>query len=155
MLIISTVQRMLSSCQVPSNICQRPAHEIAFDMHALELIIGNSSDGTSKLLAIVIVIPFINGVDYQKLREILNMRLKSPPLLFTKQDMNNLLSFAYCTCEHECLRYAVYKATGMTPSQARKKFGWDRGHKRGWDRGHKKWRDALKKQNRLRGHVRN
>ena len=58
--------------------------------------------------------------------EILNMRLKSPPLLFTKQDMNNLLSFVHCTREHGCLQYTVYKATGMTPSQARKKFGFER-----------------------------
>ena len=84
--------------------------------------VGNPSDGTSQLL----VTAFVNGFDYLKLREILNMKFTSAPSLFTKQDMNSLLLLGQSSRERECLRYAVYKATGMTQSQARKKFGFEK-----------------------------
>ena len=86
--------------------------------------VGEPSDGTSQLL----VFESTKGADYQKIRQILSANIKSSSLssTLTKKDVKQLLGLAQSDRERECLRYAIFKSSGLTPSGARRKFGFER-----------------------------
>lgn len=64
-----------------------------------------------------------------KIQQMLSTQLKKSPSLtstLNKQDVKQLLNLAQSNCEKECLRYAIYKGSGMTSSAARKQLGFER-----------------------------
>ena len=87
--------------------------------------VGKPLDGTSQL----VVMELVKGADYVKIQQMLTTQLKKSPSLtstLNKQDVKQLLNLAQSNCEKECLRYAIFKASGMTSSAARKQLGFER-----------------------------
>lgn len=69
----------------------------------------------------------IKGADYVKIQQILSASKKSSSSsVWSKQDLKQLLSLTQSDWERECVKYAVYKASGMIPSGIRKNFGLER-----------------------------
>ncbi len=68
---------------------------------------------------------YIPGVDYLKiihfLRSCLTKHGCTPSII--KQELKRLLGLAGSDKEWECIRYAVYKASGLSATQAWKHFG--------------------------------
>ena len=50
---------------------------------------------------------------------------KSPNVIIDKSTVKKLLEIAQSDHERQCIRYAVFKASGVTLTQARKKFGFE------------------------------
>ena len=70
---------------------------------------------------------FNPGVDYQNMASILN-QVKSPCTSnrgLDKSSVQKLLDLATSDRERECIRYALFKASGMTQTQARREFGFE------------------------------
>lgn len=85
--------------------------------------VGAPTSGRSELL----VMELVQGVDYQKLALFLNARCsptstKATPNL-TKCELKQLLSFSQSDRERESIRFAVYKASGLSVTAARKLWG--------------------------------
>ena len=92
--------------------------------------IGKPSQGNS----FSILAEKFSGTDYRKLGAIINgMAINTyvpKGVSFEKSVVKVLLSIAQSDCERECLRYAIYKASGLTPSQARCRYGFEGMHVR-------------------------
>ena len=67
----------------------------------------------------------IDNLEYPALLTFLNTKLSQSKAQrgFSKDELKQLLSIAQSEREKECIRYAAYKASSITPSQARRKFG--------------------------------
>ena len=67
------------------------------------------------------------GVDYEKLIDICESSNSSATSskTFSKIDLQNLLSLAQNDRERELVRYATFKASGLTPSSARRCYGFE------------------------------
>ena len=67
------------------------------------------------------------GFNYQGLISFLNKSLsqKSRPQGITREEIKQLLKITRSDRERECIRYAVYKASGATPTEARRLYGFD------------------------------
>ncbi len=93
-------------------------------MPLVAIRIGQPASGS----AYTLLLERLHGVDYQKFSIILNtMAANSKPKdggLY-KPLFNKLLGLAQSDRERECIRYTLFKATGMTPSYARKQFGFE------------------------------
>ena len=95
----------------------------------------HSHNAKSRLLAMPVVAMRLMGelyvmekndnLDYPALLAFLNTKLSQSKAQrgFSKHELKQLLSIAQSEREKECIRYAVYKAPSITPSQARRQFG--------------------------------
>ncbi len=93
-------------------------------MPLVTVCIGNPTAGTS----FTVVIERVPGVDYAKITRLIHGVLGhvKPQTVTSGLDkvcVKLLLSLAQSDRERQCLRYAVVKASGVTPTQARKRFG--------------------------------
>ena len=69
----------------------------------------------------------VNGLDYHKLLKFLEFKLCNGVMAgLSKEEMKELLSFAQSDREREVLRYSVCRASGLTPTAARRIYGWER-----------------------------
>ena len=70
---------------------------------------------------------FVKDLDYEKVIGFLNREFakSSERKMLSKADLNGILKLAQSDRERETIRYAVYKASGITPNQAQKHFGFD------------------------------
>ena len=86
--------------------------------------IGQAASGT----AFTILMEYHQSVQYDKLSAMISSLLKRPQATtasIDKSTVQSLLGIAQSDHERQCIRYAVYKASGVTPTQARKQFGFD------------------------------
>ena len=82
---------------------------------------GDLSSGVASTL----LMEFIPDVNYQYIANILNA-VKSPYAenkRLDKASVKKLLGLATSDYERECIRYALFKASGMTQTQAQHKYG--------------------------------
>lgn len=86
--------------------------------------VGKVSDGTAQLL----VMELVTGLDYRKIQQMCAKvkSVSSAAHALSKDEVKRVLSLAQSECEKECLRYAMYKSYGLTPSGARRRFGFER-----------------------------
>ena len=84
---------------------------------------GDPSSGVSSTL----LMEFIPGVNYQNIANILNtVKLPgSKDKRLDKTSVQKLLGLATSDRERECIRYALFKASGMTQTQARREYGFE------------------------------
>ena len=82
--------------------------------------VGEPSSGKSQTF----VMELVPNADYNMVRHIL---MRFQPLAtrkeLCKEEVQDLLNLAQTHREKECLRYAIFKSSGMTPHAAHKKFG--------------------------------
>lgn len=86
--------------------------------------VGLPSSGT----ACTLLVEHQHSLDYEKLSLMINSLLacsKSPNVIIDKSAIKKLLGIAQFDHEQQCIRYAVFKASGATSTQARKKFGFE------------------------------
>ena len=91
-------------------------------MPLVALRMGSPSSGHSQ----VQVMEYLPGIDYVKLEQVLTLHTPKPDSAgpsMTKEKYRQLLSFAQSRRERETLTYAVYKASGLNATAARKQFG--------------------------------
>ena len=69
----------------------------------------------------------VDGLNYVHLSEFLTSKLTAAQAKqgMTKDDLQNLLLIASSDKERECIKYAVYKSSGYTPTRARREYGLD------------------------------
>ena len=85
--------------------------------------IGDPSSG----VASTVLMEFFPGVNYQNIANILNA-MKSSGTCNKKLDktsVQKLLGLATSDRERECIRYALFKGSGMTQTQARREYGFE------------------------------
>ena len=78
--------------------------------------------------AYTLLVEHQHSLDYEKLSLMINSLLgcsKSPSVIIDKSTVKKLLGIAQSDHERQCIRYAVFKASGVTLTQARKKFGFE------------------------------
>lgn len=86
--------------------------------------LGEPSTGYAE----VQLMEFIPGVDYIKIFHFLRgcpSKLSGCTPSISKQELSSLLRLAQSDREHESIRYTVYKASGVSVTQARKHFGFE------------------------------
>ena len=84
--------------------------------------LGEPSSG----LAEVQLMEYLPGIDYFKILHFLKgfpVRHSGLAPSISKQELKQLLGLAQSDRERACIRYAVYKASGLSATQARKHFG--------------------------------
>lgn len=87
---------------------------------------GNPASGKSKVF-LMEVIPggsdiYQKGIDfYLQGTQQAQLNIGTPSM--TKDDLKNLLCLAQSDGERECIKYAVFKSSGLTPTAARKFYG--------------------------------
>ena len=88
------------------------------------LRLGEPSSGFAE----VQLMEYIPGIDNLKIHHFLRgcptIRGGCTPSM-TKEELKHLLGVAQSDKERECIRYAVYKASGLSATQARKQFGFE------------------------------
>ena len=69
----------------------------------------------------------VDGLDYEKLVKFMNAQMQHRPEegMF-KDELRKLMLIAESERERQCIRYAVYKSSCATSSEARRKYGFDR-----------------------------
>ena len=67
------------------------------------------------------------GFDYEQLANFLSKNIEqlSRKQGITKEELKQLLKITQSERERECIRYAIYKTSGATPTEARRLFGFD------------------------------
>lgn len=67
----------------------------------------------------------IEGLDYRQLANFLGKNVKQLPRKqgITKEELKQLLTITQSERERECIRYAIYKTSGATPTEARRLYG--------------------------------
>ena len=100
-------------------------------MPLVSIRIGKPSSGTSYTL----LMERIHNVDYVRMSLILNALHVAHPQTVPVCGIDNsmvkqLLKLAQSDRERECIRYTVFKASGLTQTQARKKYGFEKMGKR-------------------------
>lgn len=101
------------------------ARSLLLQMPLVSVGIGNPAKGCS----FTILMEKYSGVDYAKMGAILNGLTTTQSPVGTsleKSTVKMLLSIAKSDRERECVRYAVYKASGMTPTSVRRLYGFER-----------------------------
>ena len=86
------------------------------------ILVGEVSSGCSEV-KIVEKTPHLDYKKLQKLMELARTQNSSTSVSLTKSNFHKLLSFAQSRREKETLTYAVYKASGMSATAARKSLG--------------------------------
>ena len=93
-------------------------------MPLVSIRIGNPSSGTS----CTFLMERVDNTDYVRM-SLIFMHLAYPKTVAEHGADNSmvkqLLSLAQSDREQECLRYAVFKASGLTQTQTRKKYGFE------------------------------
>lgn len=134
MIIAAGIVQRETICSLPS-LFRQAFPNVTYSSHAAKkrlfkmplacIRVGKPSDGTSQL----VVMEFVKGADYVKIQQMLTTQLKKSPSLtstLTKQDVKQLLNLAQSNREKECLRYAIFKASGLISLTARKQLGFER-----------------------------
>ena len=69
----------------------------------------------------------IEGLDYGQLANFLSKNIEqlSRKQGITKEELKQLLRITQSERERECIRYAIYKTSGATPTEARRLFGFE------------------------------
>ena len=86
--------------------------------------IGKPASGT----AFTLFLEYCHGVDYKKMSLFLNaMNAQSKEKCggLEKSMVKKRLGLAQSDRERECIRYTIFKASGVTPTQARLKYGFE------------------------------
>ena len=94
-----------------------------FVMPLATVRLGDPSSGVASTL----LMEFIRGVDYQNIASILN-KVKSPGAKNNRLDktsVQKLLGLATSDRDRECIRYALFKASAMTQTWARREYGFE------------------------------
>ena len=100
------------------------ARRLLLQMPLVAIRIGDPKKGCS----FIILMEKFPGTDYSKMANILaGLANSSMPHTFSleKPVVKMLLSIAESDRERECLRYAIYKASGMTATMARRTYGFE------------------------------
>ena len=73
------------------------------------------------------IMEYIPEVNYNHLMSLVNTLLQQKPSVpvFSKDELKGLLKIAWSDREKECIRYATWRASGLSASAARKRFGFD------------------------------
>ncbi len=101
------------------------AKQRLLQMPVIAIRFGKPSSGKSQLF----VMEYIHDVNYINLAQFFessgafNKAVNTPNV--SKEELKQLLSIAQSDRERECLRYAVYRASGLTPTAARRCFGFE------------------------------
>ena len=132
-----TCERMLMVAQIVCNL--RRAYSIVspnteyhsfnarkklLQVPLVSVCVGDSGKGRS----FTILIEHSRGVDYSQMSSVINGMAgvcsgnDSPKLETVKM----LLALAQSNRERECIRYAIFKASGMSATRARHQYGFDR-----------------------------
>ena len=93
-------------------------------MPLVSIRVGKPNDGNSFTL----LLEHIQHVDYRKMGMVMNVmaeKKQSPIKGLEKSSVRYLLNFAKSDRERECLRYAIVKVAGITPTEARRRFGFE------------------------------
>ena len=98
------------------------AHRMLLQMPLVAVRIGNPSDGN----AYTILMEKYEGVNYAKVILVMEGLTSTTHKTCVKM----LLTLANCDRERECLRYAIFKASGVSQTQARHRFGFESMSKR-------------------------
>ena len=93
-------------------------------MPLIAMSIGEPHSGKSQ----VYVMEYIHGINYRSVAQFLEASGLSHTACpnISKQELQKLLAMAQSDRERECLRYAVYRASGLPPTAARRCFGFER-----------------------------
>ena len=86
--------------------------------------VGEPRSGLSE----VYICEHFSGVDYQQFLKLLNalhLQKKSRELSMSKSELKDLLSLAQTDKERECVRYAVWKSSGLSVTAARRVYGFE------------------------------
>lgn len=100
------------------------ARSLLLQMPLVSIRIGNPKKGHS----FSILIEKFSGTDYSKIGSILNSLVNTIPLKETsleKSMVKALLSIAQSDHERNCIRYAIYKASGMSQTAIQHKYGFE------------------------------
>ena len=102
------------------------ARRLLLHMPLVSIRIGNPAKGNS----FTILIEHCRGVDYSKISLVLDGLLSSctnqNPQGMEKRCVKMLLSLATSDREREVVRYAIFKASGMSATRARHQYGFER-----------------------------
>ena len=112
----------MTSANIPYDTNHAKQKHLQLPLAAIR--IGKPGSGT----AFTLLLEHYHGVDYKKMSVVLNGMVahsQSDCSRFGKSMVKQLLGLAQSDCELECLRYAVFKASGMTPTQARQMYGFE------------------------------
>ena len=87
------------------------------------ICINEPNSGKSKIY----IMEFFKGVDYVKIRHFINMCVTnqsgSERISFSKDHLHQVLSLAQCDHERELIKYTAFQASGLTPTGANRRFG--------------------------------
>ena len=100
------------------------AKQHLLQMPLVTIRLGEPSSGKSQTY----VLEYVHGVDYVKIANILGKSLITHSAVpsISKEELKKLLLITRSDRERDCVRYAVFKASGLTPSAARRHFGFER-----------------------------
>ena len=69
----------------------------------------------------------VDGLDYEKLVKFLNSQIQNTLRGgISREELKKLMLISESERERQCIRYAVFKSSCTTPSEARRKYGFDR-----------------------------
>ena len=69
----------------------------------------------------------VDGLDYEKLVKFLNSQMQHTSRGgISREELKKLMLISESERERQCIRYAVFKSSCTTPSEARRKYGFDR-----------------------------
>ena len=97
---------------------------LLLQMPLVAIRVGNPKQGNS----FSILMEKFFGTDYSKIGAIINGLANTSMqkgVSLEKSIVKMLLSISQSDREHECLRYAVYKASGMTATMVRRTYGFE------------------------------
>ena len=101
------------------------ARRMLLQMPLVSIHIGDPSSGKS----FSVLLEKIHGADFTKIGTVINSLALSfkeaNPMVMEKSCVKMLLNLAQSDRERQCIRYAVFKASGITPTQARRMYGFD------------------------------
>ena len=93
-------------------------------MSLVAIRVGNPKQGYS----FSILMENFSGTDYSKIGAIINGLANistQKGVSLEKSVIKMLLSISQSDCERECLRYAIYKASGKTATMERQTYGFE------------------------------
>ena len=101
-----------------------PARRLLLQMPLVAVRIGNHSLGNSY----TVLLENQQGVNYARMSVVLEglaTTVVKTPVGIDKKCVKVLLALARSDRERECLRYAVFKASGISQTEARRRFGFE------------------------------
>ena len=101
-----------------------PAKRRLLQMPLVVIRIGEPHRGNSQLY----IMEYVHGMNYGNLAQFLETSWISHTARpkISKEEMKKVLAIAQSDRERECLRYAIYRASGLTPTATRRYFGFER-----------------------------